>query len=329
MVVWALRGDRRRPGLLRRRRAARARARTARAANAGWGEGEWVVAEADESDASFLGCGPRSRSSPTSRWTTTPAGARWPSCSRPSREFAEPGRRPRSLPADGCARPGCAGAAARSRGFDADAPRPGRARSWRSPAATTAPTPAPRSPRSSSAGLDARAGAAAALAELPRRARGGSSSRARAAAPASTTTTPTTRPRSRAALAALRELEPDAPDRRLPAPPLLAHQGAAPSEFGAALAARRRGRGARRLPGPRGAGRRARRGQRPAGRRRRRPSAVGGRPVWWLPEPTRPSGRWPSASTATRPRRAATSWSRSAPATSASSARRWSRRDER
>ena len=29
-------------------------ARTARAGNAGWGEGEWVVAEADESDASFL-----------------------------------------------------------------------------------------------------------------------------------------------------------------------------------------------------------------------------------------------------------------------------------
>ncbi len=32
----------------------RAPARTARPTNAGWGEGEWVVAEADESDASFL-----------------------------------------------------------------------------------------------------------------------------------------------------------------------------------------------------------------------------------------------------------------------------------
>ena len=35
-------GDRRRPGLLRRRRGPGARRRTARAANAGWGEGEWV-----------------------------------------------------------------------------------------------------------------------------------------------------------------------------------------------------------------------------------------------------------------------------------------------
>ena len=46
--------DRRRPALLTRRRAARRRARRASRANAGWGAGEWVVAEADESDASFL-----------------------------------------------------------------------------------------------------------------------------------------------------------------------------------------------------------------------------------------------------------------------------------
>jgi UDP-N-acetylmuramate--alanine ligase len=45
--------DRRRPGLLRRRRGPGLGGDGA-AANAGWGEGEWVVAEADESDASFL-----------------------------------------------------------------------------------------------------------------------------------------------------------------------------------------------------------------------------------------------------------------------------------
>ncbi len=121
-------GDRRRPGLLRRRRGAGAR-RGGGAANAGWGEGEWVVAEADESDASFLGCGPRSPSSPTSRWTTTPAGARWPSCAPPSPQFVAPaagGRR--------CCRrrrrasTSLAGEAGEpARGFDADGARPGRA----------------------------------------------------------------------------------------------------------------------------------------------------------------------------------------------------------
>ena len=49
--------DRRRPRLLPRRRAARRRRRR-RAGNAGWGAGEWVVAEADESDGSFLELAP-------------------------------------------------------------------------------------------------------------------------------------------------------------------------------------------------------------------------------------------------------------------------------
>ena len=54
MMVWALRGDRRRPGLLRRRRGAGAWARRAPPPTPAGAEGEWVVAEADESDASFL-----------------------------------------------------------------------------------------------------------------------------------------------------------------------------------------------------------------------------------------------------------------------------------
>ena len=52
--------DRRRPGLRARRRAA-GRGPGRRAANAGWGDGEWMVAEADESDASFLSLARRSR----------------------------------------------------------------------------------------------------------------------------------------------------------------------------------------------------------------------------------------------------------------------------
>ena len=46
-------GARPRAGLLPRRRAA-GRRPGGRAANSGWGEGKWAVAEADESDASFL-----------------------------------------------------------------------------------------------------------------------------------------------------------------------------------------------------------------------------------------------------------------------------------
>ncbi len=49
------------------------------AGNAAWGEGEWIVAEADESDASFLRLAPRSPWSPTWSSTTTRTGHRAPS----------------------------------------------------------------------------------------------------------------------------------------------------------------------------------------------------------------------------------------------------------
>jgi UDP-N-acetylmuramate--alanine ligase len=57
------------------------------AANAAWGDGEWVIAEADESDAGF---GPRWRSSPTSSSTTTPTGPRAQSSTTPSAASSSP-----------------------------------------------------------------------------------------------------------------------------------------------------------------------------------------------------------------------------------------------
>ena len=82
----------------------------------------------------------------------------------------------------------------------------------------------------------------------------------------------------RAALEAARELGPAQADRRLPAPPVLADQGAGRGVRRGA-GRRRRDRGARGLPGPRGAGRTARGGERPQGRRgrgraRRRPAGL-------------------------------------------------------
>ena len=72
-----------------------------------------------------------------------------------------------------------------------------------------------------------------------------------------------------ATLEAARDLEPAAADRRLPAPPLLPHQGAGHG-VRRGPGRRRRGRRARRLSGPRGAGGRARGRERHDGRERRR-----------------------------------------------------------
>ena len=95
------------------------------------------------------------------------------------------------------------------------------------------------------------------------------------------------RPRSRRPASS----RPQPPDRRLPAAPLLAHQGA-----GTRVRRRprggRRGGGARRLPGARGAG-----GPAPGVSglmvAEAAADAAGGRPVWWLPTaelaPRRPS----------------------------------------
>ena len=85
MAVWALRAIGADPAFFVGGEVPGLGGATASAANAGWGEGEWVVAEADESDGSFLrAASRRSRWSPTSRWTTTRAGARSPSCAPPS-----------------------------------------------------------------------------------------------------------------------------------------------------------------------------------------------------------------------------------------------------
>ena len=105
---------------------------------------------------------------------------------------------------------------------------------------------------------------------------------------------------------------PTAADRRLPAAPLLAHEGAGRAVRRGARR-RRRDRGARRLPGAGGAGRRAGRGQRarrsPGGRRpRRRQAGV---------VAARRRARRARARAAASAR--ATCWSRSAPGTSTGS----------
>ncbi len=61
-------------------------------ANAGWGDGEWVVAEADESDASFLRLRPDVAAVTNVELDHHHAGARGPSCSTP---FAASVSRPR------------------------------------------------------------------------------------------------------------------------------------------------------------------------------------------------------------------------------------------
>ena len=182
--------DGRRPVLLPRRRAAGRRARAASRANAGWGEGEWVVAEADESDASFLELRPEVAVVTNleldhhSRWSSLAGAARGPSRASPRRpralaigaEVELRGRRRRRR------RAGPLRAGARRR--LAAAPRadlvasgietePGggsrfrldgrghrrRGRAWRSRAATTSPTRPRRSRRLSLAGADAGGGA--------------------------------------------------------------------------------------------------------------------------------------------------------------------------
>ncbi len=123
----------------------------------------------------------------------------------------------------------------------------GRARTCR--ASTTRATPPPRWPsRGWSASLRRRSRRAGGLRAARR---GASSASAPApAAPRSTTTTPTTRPRSRRRSRRARTLGP----QRLVAafqPHLYSRTRALAREFGAALAARRRGRRARRLRGAR------------------------------------------------------------------------------
>ncbi len=222
-------------------------------ANAGWGAGGVVVAEADESDGSFLRLEPdvalvtnveldhhshwarrgravarRSRTSvPRGRVAVAPAGEtlarlgggigfaveaeRAPAGPRLPRDFTRP---------RGSGRPRAA-APSRLRHSRRRRSRCARGAGRHNVADATAALAALHAAGAGET-LPPLAELAAALASFPAAWRGGSSSRASATAPASTTTTPTTRPRSRRASRRSRELPAPAPDRDLPAPPVLA-----------------------------------------------------------------------------------------------------------
>ena len=202
------------------------------AANAGWGEGEWVVAEADESDASFLELTPEIAVVTNVEMDHH---ARWGSLAELHGAFARVRRAGGGRGAAGRRQRSTTLARADGRQASASTPRcPARPSSTsRCPAATTAPTPAPPWPRSSWPGFDVEA-AAAALADFPgvrrrlelKGARGGTRIYDDYAHH------PT---EVRAALSALRELEPE----HLIAvfqPHLYSRTKALGEEFGAALA---------------------------------------------------------------------------------------------
>ena len=242
------------------------------AVNAGWGEGEWVIAEADESDASFLELKPEIavvtnvEMDHHSRWgSVAELRARLRASSPPGRRVVSP-------------TPGRHSRTSETRAGRARAPQPAqrpRRACGRRARPVRAPPPSPRrSP--TSPGCRRRL-------ELK-----GSRNGARIYDDYAHHPTEV-----RAALSALRELEPE----RLIAvfqPHLYSRTKAFAEELRRRAGPCRRGRRARRLPGPRGAGRRAGRGQRPAGRRRPRPSGWAGRRVCWLPDaPSRRSrGCW-------------------------------------
>ena len=183
------------------------------------------------------------------------------------REFAARRRRSSSRPTE----PRRPGRGQASRGFAADAPgRP----SWASPspATTTCSTPAPRSRRwswpasTSSAPRRRSPTSPASSGRLELKGCARRHPRLRRLRP------PPDRGPGRPLGPA--RAGPRAPDRRLPAPPLLAHQGLRRG-VRRRPGARRRSRRPRRLPGARGAGRRAGRGQRPARSPRPRRSGWG------------------------------------------------------
>ncbi len=272
--------------------------------------GELVVAEADESDASFLELRPRSQSSPTSSSTTTLAGARAPSSSRRS-----VGSQPRR--AGWCAAPSrpwtessdSLAPDARVERFDHSSPGP-------SPLELSVPGAPQRPECPCSPGGDRRSPARTSMARR-RRLRASPacsaarSSRASAPARSSTTTTPITPRRSAPRSPRSASFVPG----RLIAvfqPHLYSRTKALADEFGQALAAADEIGRARRLRGARGAGGPARGSQRPARR------SGCGRPRQWPPRDVarrpRNRGARPGAAASAK----ATSSSRSAPATCSS-----------
>jgi UDP-N-acetylmuramate--alanine ligase len=247
------------------------------AANAGWGEGEWVVAEADESDASFLELKPEIAVVTNVEMDHH---ARWGSLAelhRAFRDFIAPARGA-VLPADGSLDD--LGAGGRAVGFDADAPGPaelnlavpGRHNRANARAALAA---------IGLAGLDVGA-AAAALADFPGVRRRLELKGSRGVVPIYDDYAhhPT---EVRAALSALRELEPE----RLLAvfqPHLYSRTKALAEEFGAALALADEVAvldvyPAREEPVGELAGVSGLRVAQAAAER------MGGRRVWWLPDP--------------------------------------------
>ena len=266
---------RRRPGLLSRRRAARAPAPTAHRRTPAGATGEWVVAEADESDGELpRPAPPRSPWSPTSSSTTTRAGRRAPSCSTRSRAFAGAAARRRAVLAGDDLDRESPRAAPRSLRFDAERPGP-EALALRVPGRHNVLNARAALAALELAGFDARRGRRRRSARFPgmlrRQQRKGSRDGRR---DLRRLRPPPDRGRGDARGAARARAA--AADRGLPAAPLLAHEGAR-AALRRRARRRRRGRRARRLPGPRAAGRRARRGQRarrrPRGRRPRRRAA--------------------------------------------------------
>ena len=222
------------------------------AANAGWGEGEWVVAEADESDGSFLELRPEVAVVTNveldhhSRWSSLAE------LRQAFARFAEPA------------------AAAIGEG-DFDESRPGPALDLAVPGAHNVLNARAALAALAAAGFDLDACRGGAR-ELPgHRPPPGAQGHDRRPGRSSTTTTPITRPRSRRRSPRCASSSP----RRLIAvfqPHLYSRTQALAGRFGAVARRRRRGRRPRRLRRPRAAGRRARRGQRARRRpRRRRP----------------------------------------------------------
>jgi UDP-N-acetylmuramate--alanine ligase len=244
------------------------------AANAGWGEGEWVVAEADESDASFL------RLQPEVAVVTNVEmdhHSRWGSLAelhRAFHEFLEPASGA-VLPADGSLADLRAGEAL---GFDATAPGPERVQ-LAVPGAHNLLNARAALAAVELAGLDLDA-AAAALADFPgvrrRLELKGESAGARIYDDYAHHPTEV-----RAALSALRELDPE----RLIAvfqPHLYSRTKALTEEFGAALALADEVAvldvyPAREAPVGELAGVSGQQGAQAAAER------IGGKQVWWLP----------------------------------------------
>ena len=324
-------------------------------ANAGWGESAWVVAEADESDGSFLELDPEvavvtnveldhhshwggegELIEAFARFTAHGRRARPPGRARASRRSTAPGRssaspsrrRPeRRERAGRPARDATSSAAGGRQRFTVDSEALGERRGppVAFPGATTSPTRPPRSARCSCAreldpSLPPIDDLIAALETLPG---DGAAARAQGDAARGAVDLRRLRPPSdrgrRLARGAARASAP-APDRRLPAASLLAHEGAR-AALRPGAGRRRRDRRARRLPGSRASRSARSRGSAASTSPRPPPTRPRAGRVRWLVDVERAARRARATGSAR-----ATSSSPSAPATSSGSAIGSSRR---